>query len=202
MAKQDHQDDPSRSSAAIAERRERDRQTGSDRKGNRVATVADSRDGGGPRQPVEKQSFFEVYKPAQGRYTRIGTGIGAAVIVLGGAQYIYGQMDALPWSNEGWFFAVRVATPVFLIITLGLLSYWLVGVKRSTADFLIATEGEMKKVNWSTRREVLGSTKVVILAVAILSLILFIVDVAFMAFFIAIGVLKSNILHRIFSPEI
>ena len=31
-----------------------------------------------------------------------------------------------------------------------------------TVDFMIATEGEMKKVNWSTRREILGSTWVVI----------------------------------------
>ena len=66
---------------------------------------------------------------------------------------------------------------------------------------MIATEGEMKKVNWSTRREILGSTKVVIVSVIILSMILFLVDVAFMGFFILIGVLKSNILKRIFAPE-
>ena len=45
------------------------------------------------------------------------------------------------------------------------LTYWVVGVNRKANDFFIATEGEMKKVNWSTRAEVIRSTKVVIVTV-------------------------------------
>src|SRR3712207_7866772 len=34
--------------------------------------------------------------------------------------------------------------------------------KPANVDFLIATDSEMKKVNWTSRRELIGSTKVVI----------------------------------------
>ncbi len=36
--------------------------------------------------------------------------------------------------------------------------FYLIGSRPSSCEFLIATDGEMKKVNWSTRREVFGST--------------------------------------------
>ena len=58
-------------------------------------------------------------------------------------------------------------------------------------DFMIATEGEMKKVNWSSRREILGSTKVVILFTVLFAVILFVVDIVFMSFFSGIGVLRE-----------
>ncbi|MFQ6049008.1 MAG: preprotein translocase subunit SecE [Phycisphaerae bacterium] len=55
---------------------------------------------------------------------------------------------------------------------------------------MIATEGEMKKVSWSTRREVIGSTKVVIAVVIMLAVMLFVVDTVFAVFFNFIDVLK------------
>ena len=55
---------------------------------------------------------------------------------------------------------------------------------------MIATEGEMKKVNWSTRREVIGSTKVVITITIFLAILLFCIDLVFQALFRAIGVLR------------
>jgi preprotein translocase SecE subunit len=68
--------------------------------------------------------------------------------------------------------------------------YWLVGVKPSSSEFLIATDGEMKKVNWSTRREVLGSTWVVIAASFLIAALLYVVDLAFQWFFVSIDVLQ------------
>jgi preprotein translocase SecE subunit len=56
---------------------------------------------------------------------------------------------------------------------------------------MIATEGEMKKVNWSTRREIIGSTKVVIVFTLLLTLVLFVVDMIFITFFGWIGVLRE-----------
>ena len=35
--------------------------------------------------------------------------------------------------------------------------------KPTNVDFLIATDSEMKKVNWTSRKELIGSTKVVII---------------------------------------
>ena len=39
---------------------------------------------------------------------------------------------------------------------------WRLMNKPSNVDFLIATDSEMKKVNWTSRKELIGSTKVVI----------------------------------------
>ena len=80
------------------------------------------------------------------------------------------------------------------VVVLGLsavIVFYLVGVKTSTSEFLIATDGEMKKVNWSTRKEIIGSTQVVIFATFLLAAILFLIDFGFGSFFRAIGVLES-----------
>ncbi|MCP4709719.1 MAG: preprotein translocase subunit SecE [Planctomycetes bacterium] len=55
---------------------------------------------------------------------------------------------------------------------------------------MIATEGEMKKVSWSSRKEIMSSTLVVIITVAIMALLLMAVDLGFSYLFYEIGVLK------------
>jgi preprotein translocase SecE subunit len=69
--------------------------------------------------------------------------------------------------------------------------YWYAGSSRRLVDFLVATDGEMKKVNWSTKKEIIGSTQVVIVAAVLISLILFAIDTGFSSFFRLIGVLES-----------
>jgi preprotein translocase SecE subunit len=80
------------------------------------------------------------------------------------------------------------AAAVILIIG-GALVYYFCYVNRRSSDFLIATEGEMKKVNWSTRREVLGSTWVVIVISLIIAAVLFAADFLFSQFFTLIRVI-------------
>ncbi|HZW09113.1 MAG TPA: preprotein translocase subunit SecE [Phycisphaerales bacterium] len=70
------------------------------------------------------------------------------------------------------------------------LVFWLVGSRPSSSEFLIATDGEMKKVNWSTRREILGSTWVVIAASFLVAAALYVIDLAFQWFFVSIDVLQ------------
>lgn len=82
---------------------------------------------------------------------------------------------------------VRFGIPLAILVGMGVLMFWLVNRPKS-ADFLIATEGEMKKVSWSSRKEVIGSTKVVIVTTFILAAILFLIDVVFANVFKAIGV--------------
>jgi len=65
---------------------------------------------------------------------------------------------------------------------------FLVTNRPKSADFLIATESEMKKVAWSSKREIIGSTKVVIIATLMLAALLFMIDTAFLVFFRKIGV--------------
>lgn len=70
------------------------------------------------------------------------------------------------------------------------LIYWLVGVRPKTVDFLVHTDSEMKKVNWSTRRDIIGSTWVVVIASLLIALGLFVVDVVFERFFTLVGLLE------------
>ncbi|MCK4602752.1 MAG: preprotein translocase subunit SecE [Phycisphaerae bacterium] len=66
--------------------------------------------------------------------------------------------------------------------------FWVVNRPRS-ADFLIATEGEMKKVSWSSKKEIVGSTKVVIVTTFMLAAILFSVDILFQVLFQWMGIM-------------
>jgi len=82
-----------------------------------------------------------------------------------------------------------IACAVLLVATV--LIYWLTAAGRKSVDFLVATDGEMKKVNWSTPREIRGSTMVVIVAAFLIAGILFGVDMVFRWFFGAIDVLQT-----------
>jgi preprotein translocase SecE subunit len=71
------------------------------------------------------------------------------------------------------------------------LIYWLVGMKQGSVDFLIATDGEMKKVNWSTKKVIRDSTYVVIGATFLIAGVIALADTLLFKFFQAIGVLGS-----------
>ena len=77
----------------------------------------------------------------------------------------------------------------------GAVLWWFVGANAKSVDFLVATEGEMKKVNWSTRREVFNSTGVVIFTMITIALFCFACDQAFAWSFLKIGVLDSSVLE-------
>ncbi len=168
--------------------------TGSDGNGGRsddVATSSGDRGdrGGGGRKVASSTGgpgFFAVYKPGQGYYTRLGTAIGAGAIIVFGAHYIYGQLGRFDP-------AVKLGVPSILLAVLGVVLFWIAGSSRKTNDFFIATEGEMKKVSWSTKKEVIGSTKVVLAFTFMMALFLFIVDGAFMVFFSSVNVLQLPI---------
>lgn len=78
-----------------------------------------------------------------------------------------------------------------VVMLLGaILLYIFVAAKKQSVEFLIATDGEMKKVNWTTYREVKGSTIVVIAATFLIAGFLFGVDSLFARIFSEIGVLQ------------
>ena len=80
---------------------------------------------------------------------------------------------------------------VIVIAVCGIVGFYLIGRKPKLVDFMIATEGEMRKVNWSTRREITGSTVLVILLTLFIAVFCKIADLAFSAFFQWIDVLQS-----------
>ena len=127
-------------------------------------------------------SLFEVYKPNQGKYVRLGTLITIGVMTGFGMYWLGGQV----LTNAGlWVQTIAVLTFGTVWTVAGL---WLVNHPRY-AEFMIMTESEMRKVNWPTFRVVMNSTKVVILMTLILSIILFLVDWGFAKIFEQMGLL-------------
>lgn len=117
-------------------------------------------------------SFFEIYKKGQGRYARIVTFVAGLALGAGGALVLSDKLEVYAPP------IVQYGVPSLLLAGLGVLIFWLVN-RPASADFLIATEGEMKKVSWSSRKEIIGSTKVVIVATFMLAVILAAVDAGF-----------------------
>lgn len=140
-----------------------------------------------PRAREEHASFLRVYKPGQGFWTRLGTGVGAALIILFTIWFLYDRIPAwTPLRKDGW---VLYAIAGGVGVVLSVLAWWLIN-RPKHAEFLIATDGEMKKVNWTSRRELIGSTKVVVFFMFFIAAVLFLYDLLFGALFYAIDVLK------------
>ena len=117
---------------------------------------------------------MQIYRKTQGRWTRLGTIAGAGTLIVIGAWYMWRELP----PGIGLYRAI-----IPLIVMLACL-YALLRVVNSKrpADFMISTEGEMKKVSWSSKKEIIGSTKVVIVTLMLMGLILFFVDWFFMTF--------------------
>jgi preprotein translocase subunit SecE len=144
----------------------------------------------GQRPPVvasgSGEGFFNIYKKGQGYWTRMGTVGGAALIGALTVQFIYNERGTFRLSDTG-----GVAACAIFAVGYCLLAFFLMN-RPTNADFLIATDSELKKVNWTSREELVGSTKVVILFMFVIAIFLFVVDLFFQYFFYAIGVLKER----------
>ena len=169
------------------------------------AIVSGAGEGGGREKPPQQQQptrraddrgpgFFHVYKPGQGYWTRMGTAGAAALVAALTANFLYHQLPI--WlRNSGMSDSASRPTSIYIIG--GLLIAWGVFVwymmnKPTNADFLIATDSEMKKVNWTSRRELIGSTKIVIIFMFLIAALLFLFDIAFGYFFYFLDVLKTK----------
>ena len=120
---------------------------------------------------------FGIYKRGQGKNTRLCSAFGVAIIVGLGCLQLYKKLDA---TDLGLW--VKTMVPAVLFVALGLLIFWLVN-KPSVADFMVAAEGEMKKVSWSSKKEIAVSTFVVIVVVIFMAVLLGVTDLSFKLFF-------------------
>lgn len=149
-------------------------------------------DVGGPaleRRPAPR-GFLTQYKPDQGKTTRAGTFVSAGLLIAWGAKFLNDRLAGYQ-GDEAWRLLVTPGIPILAAIVFGTLAWHLTFVRRRPSDFMIATEGEMKKVNWSSKAEVIGSTKVVILFTLLMAGSLFFVDLLFQKLFSLMGVLKG-----------
>lgn len=139
---------------------------------------------------LEDQGWFGLnnYKRTQGirarRYTLLG-------ILLIGWSGVYSLMSheaaghgdwalSLPFTGEPHATFTALADVQYSIpLLLAVLTFWVAWRAVNVpvfADFLIATEAEMNKVSWSTRRRLLQDTVVVLITVLLLTLFLLVVD--------------------------
>lgn len=141
---------------------------------------------------------FGIYKHGQGYWTRLMSFIGGSAIFAWGGAWLAAQVTKIDFERtaDG---AYKTMDPRYwqlltggLVLIIGVvISYWLAYIRPGTCEFLIATEGEMKKVNWSTRREIIGSTWVVVGISVILAVCLFLIDIGFSNFFQWIDILEK-----------
>jgi len=121
--------------------------------------------------------IFSIYKRGQGKYTRLCSAFAAAIIAGAGCWQLFKRLQAGDMTL--W---VETMVPAGLFVAFALLIFWLIN-KPAVADFMIAAEGEMKKVSWSSRQEIAVSTFIVIVVVILMAMLLGVTDVGFRTFF-------------------
>ena len=126
---------------------------------------------------------FDIYKRGQGKYTRLCSAFAVALIAGLGCLSLFSKLEATSWglSNKTTLW-IAAMVPAGLFALLALLIFWLVN-KSSIADFMIAAEGEMKKVSWSSKQEITVSTIIVVFVIVIMATLLGLTDYGFRLFF-------------------
>ena len=152
---------------------------------------------------IEDQGWFQgaSFKPSQGVRVRRGTVVGVLTLGICGiitlinhrsfGYEVPGVQNDWTWhvpfttelagpDDKGTFipliFKVHLVAPVLLGLALVVFSWRLVNVP-TFADFLIATEAEINKVSWTTRRRLIQDTIVVLVTVLLFTVFLFVVDI-------------------------
>jgi preprotein translocase subunit SecE len=143
-----------------------------------------------PKPGPSAPGFFTIYKKGQGYWTRLGTAIGAAFLGVLVSYEISRQLPTFLSGAQDHDKHIALIVALVFLIAYSLWAFWLMN-KSSSVDFLVATDSEMKKVNWTTRAELIGSTKIVVLFMFLIALFLFTCDLLFGGFFHLIGVLKT-----------
>jgi preprotein translocase subunit SecE len=124
---------------------------------------------------------FQLYKSGQGRYLRGGTGVSAALVDLVFCYYLWTLLSRYLAENAYKPY-LEYGIPAAVFAVLGVAVFFYVN-KPNVVDFLVATETEMKKVSWSSRAELVGSTAVVIVTVFALAVFIYMADTIFIYVF-------------------
>jgi preprotein translocase SecE subunit len=137
----------------------------------------------------EAQGWFtaERYKPTQGLRVRRATMLGLLVL-LGSGVWVLHNHGTLGSVDRNWVLTipftnvqipilpdVEITLPIILAAAAFWVSYRVVNWPMF-ADFLIATEAEVNKISWASRKSVIQDTIVVLSTVLLLTVFLFGVD--------------------------
>jgi len=127
----------------------------------------------------------KVYKASQGRLVRqVTLAVLLAAVVLG--SYQFSEAYLLDASR-----LVKLGVPVLLFVLGSWSVYRLIHWPRF-ADFLVAVQGELDKVNWSTWEYLIRATGVVLVTMVIASAFLWMCDFAWVNLFEFIGFLRAT----------
>ncbi len=154
-----------------------------------------SKGGVGTMQSLEEQGWFHTtsYKRTQGRRMRQYTMGGILLVGLSGVWSLIhhdslGAGDLVYRMPFGLPSLTAITDAKFSVpLVLGLATLWLAWRAINIpafADFLIATEAEMNKVSWSSRKRLIQDTIVVLVTTLLLTLFLLVVDL-FWGWFLA-----------------
>jgi preprotein translocase subunit SecE len=125
---------------------------------------------------------LDLYKPMQGWYARIYTAAGFGLIALAGVWRIH---EASVEYSLGW----RLALPVIFALFFSWLIFRIIEFP-PFAEFLIATGGEMNKVSWTSKEDLIRRTTVVLSTVLVMAVFLYFVDTLWTFMLRMIGVLQ------------
>jgi len=136
---------------------------------------------------AEDQGWFHTYgfKATQGLKVRRYTLVGVLIVGWTGAWSLYyhkvlgygDQTITIPFYDTPIaILSAKEFTIPFLIAAITAWFAWRLINVPPFADFLIATEAEMNKVSWSTRKRLFQDTIVVLVTVVILTTFLLVVD--------------------------
>jgi preprotein translocase SecE subunit len=138
---------------------------------------------------IEDQGWFsrDQYKASQGQRVRRGTMAGVLILV-GCGIYTLLSHHTLEAGEANWSLRIPFTPNSVTILPdvqftvpllLGLVGLWVafrVVNFPTFADFLIATEAEMNKVSWTTRKRLWQDTIVVLTTVVLMTIFLMVVD--------------------------
>lgn len=141
-----------------------------------------------PQRPSTPMALLR-YKPGQGYYTRTLSFIWFLTLAAALTLWIWAEIGGAVQANPVYW---QAGVAIGMALTFVPLLYWIIN-KPNIADFMIATEQEMRKVNWPSQREIVGSTVVVISGTLMMALILFVINIFFGAFFQWIGILNAGV---------
>jgi len=148
---------------------------------------------------VIKESEFEKYKQLREKRKVERPGLGIEVpakdkelaVIQEQDPARTGTTDYVHYTTITLLPHLKYIAPL-LLAALGLWFAWRVVNVPSFSDFLIATEAELNKVSWTTKKRLFQDTVVVLVTVILMTIFLFFADVAWSALLKGIGVLRPG----------
>lgn len=143
---------------------------------------------------------LESYKKTQGVRVRRFTLLGAIILVTTGVWSLQGSPGMVgDWRVSVPFLSERPITVLpsvqwtipLILLVVGLWFSWRLVNTPVFADFLIATDAELNKVSWTSRKQLIRDTIVVLVAVLLLTLFLLVVDQVWGWLFRLIGIVPT-----------